>query len=122
MEPISIRRMVEACMKQAIHSSSFTQTSHKCTQDHGAVELAVEPISIRRAVEACMDVVALEAQQKGLALAYSLDTQLARNHLIADPIRLRQVIHASTVPRPLTCTCDYGPQFVRVTVYKGSIR
>jgi len=63
-----------------------------CTrQDHGAVELALEPVSIRRTVEACMDIVALEAQHKGLALAYSLDPLLASNHLMADPIRLRQV-------------------------------
>ena len=55
------------------------------------MELVVEPVSIRRTVEACMDMVALEAQHKGLALAYKLDAYLAACYLMADPIRLRQV-------------------------------
>ena len=55
------------------------------------MELAVEPVSIRRTVEACIDIVALEAQHKGLSMSYSLDTQLPHYHLMADPIRLRQV-------------------------------
>ncbi|KAG2443814.1 hypothetical protein HXX76_002157 [Chlamydomonas incerta] len=60
--------------------------------DHGSLELQRRPLCLRQATEACIDLVAAEAAKKGLALAYLAADEALERPLLADPVRLRQVL------------------------------
>ncbi|KAL6744646.1 histidine kinase-DNA gyrase B-and HSP90-like ATPase-domain-containing protein, partial [Haematococcus lacustris] len=60
--------------------------------DHGAVELQKEPVCMRKAIESCMEIVAPEAERKGLALCYTTDDEAVQHWLVTDAVRLRQVL------------------------------
>jgi len=49
------------------------------------------PLALRDTVEACIEMVAANAERKGLDMAYSLPPQLVERRLLGDSIRIRQV-------------------------------
>nr|AML76429.1 putative LOV domain-containing protein [Chaetopeltis orbicularis] len=60
--------------------------------DHGSVVLQREPLDLRQTIEACIEIVAADALKKGLDIAYSIDPRAARQPLLGDSIRVRQVL------------------------------
>ncbi len=55
------------------------------------LELERQPLSLRHCIEESMDMIALQAEQKGLSLAYTISYGTP-NTIIGDPGRIRQVI------------------------------
>ncbi len=57
----------------------------------GQLQLANQPLDLRQCIEESMDLVAMNAAQKGLDLAYQIDEQTS-THIFGDYARLRQII------------------------------
>lgn len=55
------------------------------------VELELQPFDLRRCIEEALDLVAAQAAEKGLDLAYTFDRN-APEAIVSDPTRLRQVL------------------------------
>jgi len=88
-----------------------------CKLDHGAMELQREPVNLRTTVEACIEIVAPEALRKGLALSYAIDDEAATHAVLADPIRLRQVL-ANLLSNAVKFT-EHGEVAVEVRIEDG---
>ena len=59
---------------------------------HGARSMVLEstPVDLRAMVEGTVEMVAAEANKKGLELAYLLDEPLLSRRVLGDAIRIRQ--------------------------------
>jgi signal transduction histidine kinase/DNA-binding response OmpR family regulator/HPt (histidine-containing phosphotransfer) domain-containing protein len=57
----------------------------------GQLQLAYQPLDLRQCIEESMDLVAMNAAQKGLDLAYQIDEQTS-THIFGDYARLRQIL------------------------------
>lgn len=57
----------------------------------GQLQLANQPLDLRQCIEESMDLVAMNAAEKGLDLAYQIDEQTS-THIFGDYARLRQII------------------------------
>jgi signal transduction histidine kinase/DNA-binding response OmpR family regulator len=57
----------------------------------GQLQLANQPLDLRQCIEESMDLVAMNAAQKGLDLAYQIDEQTS-THIFGDYARLRQIL------------------------------
>lgn len=59
--------------------------------DGGKMKLEVQPFDLRKCIEDSMDILSSRASEKGLFLAYAIDTGTPET-IIGDPTRLRQIL------------------------------
>ena len=59
--------------------------------DSGKMELEIQPFDISSSVEDAIDLVASNASEKGLTIAYNIDKNTPKT-IIGDPTRLRQIL------------------------------
>ena len=59
--------------------------------ESGKLELEEQPFDLRTCIEGSLDLLATKASEKGLELAYRIETQTP-NHIVGDVTRLRQIL------------------------------
>ena len=59
--------------------------------DNGKMELEIQSFDIRGSIEDAIDLVASNASEKGLTIAYDIDNNTPKT-IICDPTRLRQIL------------------------------